>query len=103
MPRMSSGDLSRTSLEWLKTTNWDMALSFLYLAFTRIFHLVRLSRRDRDKLAIGNSSCSAGEDDDPSPSSRPTGPATLWYRALLEILKSAATFFGAELDRQQPR
>src|SRR5271168_3605507 len=29
-----------------------MALSFLYLAFTRILQLVRLSRRDRDKLAI---------------------------------------------------
>jgi putative transposase len=29
-----------------------MALSFLYLAFTRILRLVRLSRRDRDELAI---------------------------------------------------
>ena len=29
-----------------------MALSFLYLAFTRILRLVRLSRRDRNELAI---------------------------------------------------
>jgi hypothetical protein len=29
-----------------------MALSFLYLAFTRILQLVRLSRRDGDELAI---------------------------------------------------
>ena len=29
-----------------------MALSFLYLAFTRILQLVRLSRRDRNELAI---------------------------------------------------
>jgi len=29
-----------------------MALSFLYLAFTRILQLAHLSRRDRDKLAI---------------------------------------------------
>ena len=29
-----------------------MALSFLYLAFTRILELVRLSRRDGDELAI---------------------------------------------------
>jgi transposase len=29
-----------------------MALSFLYLAFTKILQLVRLSRRDRGKLAI---------------------------------------------------
>jgi hypothetical protein len=29
-----------------------MALSFVYLAFTRILQLVRLSRQDRDELAI---------------------------------------------------
>jgi hypothetical protein len=29
-----------------------MALSFLYLAFTRILQLVRLRQRDRDELAI---------------------------------------------------
>jgi hypothetical protein len=29
-----------------------MALSFLYLAFTRILQLVRLGRRDSDELAI---------------------------------------------------
>ena len=29
-----------------------MALSFLYLAFTRILQLVRLSRRDGNELAI---------------------------------------------------
>jgi hypothetical protein len=29
-----------------------MTLSFLYLAFTRVLELVRLSRRDRDELAI---------------------------------------------------
>jgi len=35
-----------------------MALSFLYLAFTRILQLLRLSRRDSDELAL-RSSCSA--------------------------------------------
>src|ERR1035438_9442538 len=29
-----------------------MALSFLYLAFTRILQLLRLSRRDSDELAV---------------------------------------------------
>jgi hypothetical protein len=29
-----------------------MALSFLYLGFTRILQLLRLSRRDSDELAI---------------------------------------------------
>jgi hypothetical protein len=29
-----------------------MTLSFPYLAFTRVLELVRLSRRDRDELAI---------------------------------------------------
>ncbi len=29
-----------------------MAMSFFYLAFTRILQLLRLSRRDRDDLAI---------------------------------------------------
>ena len=32
--------------------NWAMALSFLYLAFTRILQLVRLGWRDGDELAI---------------------------------------------------
>ena len=32
--------------------NWAMTLLFLYLAFTRILQLVRLSRRDGDQLAI---------------------------------------------------
>jgi hypothetical protein len=53
-----------------------VALSFLYLAFTRILQLVRLNGREKSDLAIEvvmlrHEGCRA------SPTGRPTGFATL--------------------------
>jgi len=46
------GTLTRTSWNDQGGRHWNTALSFLYVAFTSILQLVRLSRRDDNELAI---------------------------------------------------
>ena len=43
--------MSRTFREWSETTKLSQALSFLYLALTRIIQLVRANGREKSDLA----------------------------------------------------
>jgi hypothetical protein len=52
VPRMSSSPLRWTFVGAYFATKLSHALSFLYLAFVRVLRLIRLLRRDCDKLAI---------------------------------------------------
>ena len=50
-PEWHPSAVSRTFREWSETTKLSQALSFLYLALTRIIQLVRANGREKSDLA----------------------------------------------------